>query len=160
MSYQHILSDNEEIVMIVTPKKGIMLHANDTFKLLFILFFMCMSIIAIVNGGLVFLLFVIAIVTTVLNAVFKRYANTKSIYIITNKRVLFYQNNRILKSKLLTDLQTITYENSGNNTGYIILGKPQELFAGRGISFNEDEYVLDNLTNYNEVSSLMKSLKN
>ena len=79
-------------------------------------------------------------------------------YIISDKRILFIKNGIIKKQKNINDINEVTFENFGNDKGYIILGKVEPLFAGRGISFSEDEYVLDNLTNYKEVSDLIKNL--
>lgn len=160
-NYQELLENDEKIKMIINPKKGLMLHANDGFKIIVFLFFMSI-VLSVGFEHPLFPLFGIALLATSINAMLKRYKNTLFTYIVTDKRVLFLRKGVIIKSKNMEKLDRVTYENSGKNRGYIILGEPEELFptrGRRGISFGEDHYVLDNLENFNEVAALIKSMQ-
>ena len=136
-----------------------MLHANDLFKIFFGIFFLTIAFTVGFTGHIGFLTFGIISLSFMLKAVYTRYTNTNGItYLITNERVLFLKNGNIIKQKEFKNINEINYENSGNDRGYIILGEVEDLFEGRGISFEENIYVLDNLTNYKEVSDLLKKL--
>ncbi|KGL63453.1 hypothetical protein PHEL85_0489 [Polaribacter sp. Hel1_85] len=136
-----------------------MLHTNDLFKIIFGLFFLTITFSIGLTAHIGFLIFGIIGLSFILYAIYVRYNNTNGMeYVISNKRIFFIKNGIIKKQKSIIDIDEVTYENSGNNKGYIILGKVEPLFAGRGISFSEDEYVLDNLTNYKQVSDLIKNL--
>ena len=146
-------------MQIVNSKKGLIMHTNDFFKILAFIFFMTISAyVGFAVSSYFFILFGAIILFIFSRAVAIRYKNTLSTYIITSKRILFIQNDKIIKSKFIESIQTATFENYGNNRGYIILGESEELFAGRGINFTEDEFVLDNLTNYNETAELLKKM--
>ncbi|MDO6519384.1 hypothetical protein [Zobellia uliginosa] len=159
MNFKSILNTDENIELEVVPKKGIMLHANDLFKIIFGIFFLTIAFGIGFTKHFGFLILGIVGFGYMLNAIYIRYNNTNGIkYLISNKRVIFLKNGDIIKQKKIEDIKEVTYENSGNDTGYIILGEIEPLIAGRGISFSEDKYVLDNLTNYKEVSELLKKL--
>lgn len=88
-----------------------------------------------------------------------RYNNTyQTTYIISNEIILFLKIGEITKQKNLNDIQEVTYENGRNDTRYIILGKAAPLFAGRGLSLKEVQYILNNLTNFKEVAAVLKKL--
>ncbi|WP_179350063.1 hypothetical protein [Winogradskyella pacifica] len=160
MNFKSLLDIDENINLVVEPKKGIMLHANDLFKIIFGLFFLTIAFLIGLTAHIGFLIVGIIGLSFMLYAIYVRYNNTNGMeYIISNKRILFIKNGIIKKQKNINDIDEVTYENSGNDKGYIILGKVEPLFAGRGVSFSEDEYVLDNLTNYKQVSDLIKNLK-
>ena len=159
MNFETLLEVDENIKLVVEPKKGIMLHANDLFKIIFGLFFLAIAFSIGLTAHIGFLIFGIIGLSFMLYAIYVRYNNTNGMkYLISNKRILFIKNGIIKKQKSLNNIDEVTYENSGNDKGYIILGEVEQLFAGRGISFSEDEYVLDNLTNYKQVSDLIKNL--
>lgn len=159
MNFESILNTDENIQMEIIPKKGIMLHANDLFKIIFGFFFLTIAFTVGLKTHIGFLIFGIIGLVYMLNAVYTRYNNTNGIkYLISNERVIFLKDGNIIKQKEFKNIKEITYENSGNDRGYIILGEVEPLFARRGISFSEDKYVLDNLTNYKEVSELIKKL--
>ncbi|MCH4553560.1 hypothetical protein [Aestuariibaculum lutulentum] len=159
MSFVPILNANENIQLEVIPKKGIMLHANDLFKIFTGIFILTIAFTVGFTEHIGFLAFGIIILFLMLKAVYNRYNNTNGItYLITNERVLFLKNGNIIKQKEFKNINEINYENSGNDRGYIILGEVEDLFENRGISFEEDICVLDNLTNYKEVSTLLKKL--
>ena len=159
VNYNHLINNDETIKQIVNSKKGLIMHTYDLFKILAFIFFMTISIyVGFAGGNYFFILFSAILLFIFSRAVVIRYKNTLSTYVITSKRILFIQNDKIIKSKFIESLQTASYENCGNNRGYIILGKSEELFAGRGVNFTEDEFVLDNLTNYNETAELLKEM--
>lgn len=159
MDFESLLNPGEKIQLKVIPKKGIMLHANDLFKILFAIFFMTIAFGVGLNYHIGFLILGIISLVYILKAIYIRYNNTNGIvYLITNERIMFLRKGNIIKQKKLKDIKEVTFENSGNNTGYIILGEVEPLFDGRGLSISEDKYVLDNLTNYKEVSDLIKKL--
>jgi hypothetical protein len=159
MKIDSLLDNDEKIELIIEPKKGLMLHANDLFKIIFGMFFL--TIIFLIGFADFFptLIVGVSFLFFILKAILIRLNNTSKMkYLVTNKRVIFLKNGIIKKEKKINDINKVSYENSGNNKGYIILGEVEPLFAGRGISFREDKYVLDNLTNYREVSELIKKL--
>lgn len=159
MNFDSILNTNENIQLEVIPKKGIMLHAYDLFKIIFGIFFLTISFGVGLTEHIGFLFFGIIGLIYILNAIYIRYNNTNRIkYLISNERIIFLKDGNVIKQKEFKNITEVTYENSGNDRGYIILGEVEPLFAGRGISFSEDKYVLDNLTNYKEVSELIKQL--
>ena len=161
MRFESLLDVDEKIELIIEPKKGLMLHANDLFKIILILLFLSITFLIGFTSLLVSLIFGIILLFFILKAILIRLNNTNGMkYLISNKRIIFFKNGIIKKEKKMNDINEVSYENSGNNKGYIILGEVEPLFVGRGISFSEDKYVLDNLINYKEVSELIKKLTN
>ena len=159
MNFKSLLDVDEHIKLVVKPKKGIMLHSNDLIKIIFGLFFLVITFTIGFTDHKDFLIPGIIGLTYMLNAIYIRYNNTNGMeYVISNKRIFFIKNGFIKKQKSLCDINEVTYDNSGSDKGYIILGKVESLLAGRGLSFSEDKYVLDNLTNYKQVSEIIKNL--
>ena len=159
MSFEFILNTDENIELEVLPKKGMMLHSNDLFKIIFGLLFLIISFGIGFTKHIGFLILGTIVLGYMVKAIYTRYNNTNGVkYLISNKRIMFLKNGNLIKQKNFKDIKEVIYENKGNDTGYIILGKIEPLFVGRGISFSEDRYVLDNLTNYKEVSDLLKKL--
>ena len=162
MNFEAQLNSDETILLKVVPKKGLMLHANDLFKIIFGIFWLAIAIaisISLKRLTINSVAFILLGLGFMIYPLYIRYNNTNGIqYLITNQRVVFTRNGVFLKQIELNNLKEASYENWGNDKGYIILGKPEPLFDGRGINLKEDKYVLDNLTNYKEVSTLINTL--
>lgn len=159
---EYLLDKDENIELVVEPKKGLMFHSNDLFKIIVGGLFLIFGFVtAYATEHFLFLIFGLFVLYQIGKAIFVRYENINGMkYILSNKRILFVKNGIIKKEKLWKEINQVTYENSGNDSGYIILGENEPLFAGRGISFSEDKYILDNLNNYSQVSDLIKKLTN
>lgn len=163
MNIESILEANEKLELVVEPEKGLMFHTNDLIRIIIALIIAIISFYTGLNIdhfiGYVFLGIGILVALTLIKSIFKRYNNGNgTIYILTNKRIIFSKNGKIHKQKSWSDIHEITSIQKDNNKGYIILGKTEPILTFPGVNLAEDEYILDNLTNYNQVSTLINKL--
>lgn len=160
------LLEDEEYFETVIPKTGFMFRNNDIIKVpFFIIWITIASLIAKHTFNrfhlfsTLFMVGAIFLTCYVLYTIMMRYRNTANAeYIITNQRVIFFRKSTEQQSVFFKGLDEISYENKGKDTGYITLGKIEDLFAGRGINMTDDKYVLDNLRDYKSTSELVKRL--
>lgn len=93
--------------------------------------------------------------------IFIRWYKTKtSRFFISNKRIIFTEKTGKLidKSFKLEGIE-ISYREDLYGSGYIIIGKPEPLFQGRGINFLEDQDVMYNVFKVKEVYDKINNSK-
>ncbi|NQX91884.1 MAG: hypothetical protein HRT74_07145 [Flavobacteriales bacterium] len=158
-SFDDLLSEGEEVLLVVQPKKGIMFRTNDIVKAPFAIAFLIMAFMFTLESMILAPFMGILFLAIICYNLYLRYSNTNNIkYVITNIRVLFVKNGYLKRQKSFETTDKIRYVSRSKNRGYIVLGEEAPLFAGRGLNFEEEKYVLDNLTNFREVSRVLKSL--
>jgi len=103
----------------------------------------------------------IFVVIMTLRRIFLRWFKTKtSRFFLSNKRLIFSDvaGKIIDKSFSIKNLE-ISYRENLHGNGYIIIGKPEPLFQGRGINMFEDSDVMYNVTNVKKIFDRINSLK-
>jgi 5-bromo-4-chloroindolyl phosphate hydrolysis protein len=165
MKYKGFLDKSESIVKIVKADSGLMFHSYDGFKILMALFmFVFVVLLCFIVGNIAPLILGFPILFLPVYQLSRRYALTCNMeYLVTDKRVFFIKKNLVKKTVNFNDLDEIVYKEKSLNKGYIILGGQREIFANingdaTGISFTDEKYILDNLSNFDEISYLIKRL--
>ncbi len=156
------LDEDERVELTVQPKTGLMLRFNDLFRIPLTLF-MLGGLGIYTFGSDPFIPFVIGFVLISIFTIqfyYQRYSRTvKTKYLITNKRIVWIQRDSTVVSKYFESNLEVSYVRWYADRGYVIVGDSASVTDYRGrMSFEEEEFILDNLTNYEEVSSLLRRL--
>lgn len=169
------LNLNEVILKEILPKKSFFFNMTEKIRIVFSFFFLCVSILFLVNMNAPFFIFAIVLFFVALYIVFFRwglkYFDLKNnYYLITNQRIIVAEksNKEILKSKNFEDIKRINVEMNHNYFGNIIFGEPEDVFGSNedgfsfftrgGMNFKEDEYAFLSVENINEIIPVFESL--
>ena len=155
--FQMKLEENETILEEIHHSNKIPLRLEDMLTIPFFTVFAFIFVFVTSNitdnkDVIYYFLYPIATIFVVIMTVgriFLRWFKTKTRrFFLSNKRLIFSdKTGKIIdKSFPLKNLE-ISYRENLNGNGYIIIGKPEPLFQGRGINFFEDSDVIYNVNN-------------
>lgn len=165
-----LLEPNEEILGAFYPKKRIPFNKRDWIKIPFSIAWASVLILTYMIYEKVWvktfiseLVYVIMFITAfqfVVGRFVKLWMKTVfQIYIITDKRVIFYSKiSHKANSLYYINFPEMNLRTNKNDYGHIIFGKPQTLFGTKGVNFSENKYVFYNLKEVSKVYKLICQL--
>lgn len=174
-----ILNDNEIILKEILPKKSFFFNTTEKLRIAFSFFYLAISVFFIANitnsdfflfSLIAIFIFCYALYITFFRWFLKYFRLSNNYYLITNQRIIIAKkgSGKILKYRVLHEIDQINAEMNGAYFGNIIFGEPESLFGKtdepfsffkrRGMNFDEDKYVFLSVEKINEIIPVFDKL--
>lgn len=161
------LKDGEIIIQEIEHSNKIPFRLEDLIRMPFAIIFMVFFVLIFDNKEginkdlfhffLIPLIVLFLIYLTIGRIFIRWYVVKSSRFFLTNKRLIFVDlTGRLINKSFDLSNVPLSCRESVNGNGYIIIGKTEPLFQGRGINLFEDKDVMYNLKNVKKVYEEIK----